>query len=71
MSVTQQEEEDSAPERQRPPPIRKPRQIGGQSLNTKMLREAFEVEYYLSKTENWQHINMAAVVAILKVCIVY
>ncbi|EGX51178.1 hypothetical protein AOL_s00054g554 [Orbilia oligospora ATCC 24927] len=49
-----------------PPRIPKPKQTG-HNLTNKILQEAFEVDYYIDKTENWGHITMPASIRILKV----
>ncbi|KAF3279818.1 hypothetical protein TWF970_003845 [Orbilia oligospora] len=50
-----------------PPRIPKPKQTG-HNLTNKILQEAFEVDYYIDKTENWGHITMPASIRILKKC---
>ncbi|KAK6507809.1 hypothetical protein TWF481_006231 [Arthrobotrys musiformis] len=57
----------SLQEQPRPPPIHKPK-TSKHNLTNGILQESFKVEYYLSKTGNWEHIKMAAVVQIFKTC---
>ncbi|KAK6525985.1 hypothetical protein TWF281_011028 [Arthrobotrys megalospora] len=50
-----------------PPRIPKPK-TSKHNLTNKILQEAFEVDYYLLKTDDWQHIKMAVVVKLFKSC---
>ncbi|KAK6518286.1 hypothetical protein TWF506_005446 [Arthrobotrys conoides] len=52
---------------QRPPRIPKPKTLK-HGLSQSVVQEAFEVDYYLSKTDNWKHFKIAAVVKVLRSC---
>ncbi|EGX47323.1 hypothetical protein AOL_s00088g38 [Orbilia oligospora ATCC 24927] len=56
----------SRAQRQKPPYIPKPKTLK-HSLSQPVIQEAFEVDYYLSRTGNWKHIKMSAVVKIFRV----
>ncbi|KAK6501274.1 hypothetical protein TWF481_009115 [Arthrobotrys musiformis] len=66
-ALAQQESEPPAgPSRaQRPPPIPKPKTFK-HGLSQSVVQEAFEVDYYLFKTDNWRHFKIAAVVKVLR-----
>ncbi|KAK6357214.1 hypothetical protein TWF718_001538 [Orbilia javanica] len=57
----------SSERRQQPPLIKKPKQAK-QNLTYRILQDAFDVDYYNSKTEGWEHIKMAAAIKVLKNC---
>ncbi|KAF3107575.1 hypothetical protein TWF102_006957 [Orbilia oligospora] len=72
MSTTSHAVQGSQPgsslqDRPRPPPIPKPK-TSKHNLTNRLLQESFEVDYYLLRTGNWEHIKMAAVVQIFKTC---
>ncbi|KAK6525984.1 hypothetical protein TWF281_011027 [Arthrobotrys megalospora] len=52
--------------RPRPPPITKPKP-SKHNITNKVLQEAFEVEHYMIKTENWREIKITAAVRVLRV----
>ncbi|RVD89628.1 uncharacterized protein DFL_000627 [Arthrobotrys flagrans] len=69
MSATHaQQGPPSGPSRlQQPPYIPKPKTLK-HSITNKILQEAFEVDYFLSRTNNWQDIKISAVVKVFKSC---